>query len=146
MDRNGYPFCGSLDEQERVRRVFATYAPWDSLLDRTLFALDKEVNRQGRHFLPITIQHEPDRPSFWGMTGGAGIVLFPPDTDTLPPLAQWAYVLLHEVGHLVGIHLLDGDRSESWAMQFQQWAMGGQSEWHPVWQRLESLAPDVTIQ
>lgn len=143
MSRTGPPECGTIPEQQAVRDVFTEYAPFDSLLDRVLFAVDKQINREGRRYLAVTIHHEPGQPSFWGMTGGASIVLYPPD-GPLPKPSSWAFVVLHEFGHVVGRRLFNpADMTEAWAVLFQQWAMGGQSEYHPAWARLAEHCPPV---
>lgn len=131
----------TIEEQLRIRNVFRL-AEWDGRLDRVLFAVDQAINRAGRRYLPITVVHEPGRPSFGGFTGGVGIVLLPPD-GPVPPQYSWDFVLLHEFGHVVCIWLLGGDRSEDCATQFQWWAMNGQNPWHPIWLRLEPVVPET---
>ena len=126
MDRNGYPMCGSLEEQQIVRDAIGNYIEWDNPYDRVLFALTKEVKRTGRKYLPISLLHEEGRQSFWGRTGGAIIQLFPP--DRVVAQSEWDFVLSHEIGHVVGMKLLDNDRTEMWAVMFQQWVMYGQDQ------------------
>ena len=128
MDRNGPPMCGTIDEQQIVRDAISTYIEWNNPFDRTLFALTKKVKIQGRKYLVISLQHD-ERAYFWGRTGGASIQLFPP-SSRVPSLSEWSYVLTHEIGHLMGMHLFNPqDRTESWAVQFQNWVMNGQSQY-----------------
>ena len=138
MDRNGYPMCGSLEEQMTVRHAIDNYIEWNNPYDRAMFALTKKVKRTGRNFLPISLLHEEGRQSFWGRTGGAVIQLFPPDRVT--PQSEWDFVLSHEIGHVMGRQLFNpADLTEGWAVQFQNWMMYSQIESGYVFESLAAV-------
>ncbi len=138
MDRNGYPMCGSLDEQQMVRDAIGNYIEWNNPYDRAMFTLTKKIKAGGRYFLPISLLHEEGRRSFWGRTGGAVIQLFPPERQATQ--SEWAFVLSHEIGHVMGRQLFNpADFTEGWAVQFQNWVMNGQREYGYIYETLAAV-------
>jgi len=145
MDRNGPPACGTLEDQGHVRDAINKYIDFDNGFDRTLWALDKEVNRQGRSYLVFSFYYENPPKSLRAHAWPIVIQIFPnsgePAHDTL-----WEYVVLHEIGHWMGIWLLEpADWSEQWAVDFQGWVMSGAEPIGRVYERLDAVGAQDSV-
>ncbi len=145
MDRNGLPACGTLEDQGSVRDAISKYIEFDNGFDRVLWALDKEVNQQGRSFLWFSFLYDDIPTGLRGRAWKVVIQLFPTAgsnwSDTV-----WEYVVLHEIGHWVGMWLLEPpDRQEPWATDFQGWVMTGADPIGHVYKALDAVGAQDTV-
>ena len=145
MDRNGYPACGTLEDQASVRDAISKYTEWNGGFDRVLWALDKEVNREGRSFLWFSFLYEGIPEALRGRAWKVVIQLFPTAGSTWSDTV-WEYVVLHEIGHWVGMWLLDPpDRQEPWATDFQQWVFQGSPSSGHVYEALDAVGAQDSV-
>ncbi len=145
MDRNGFPAAGTLADQGRVRDAIDAWIEWDGGFDRALYALDLEINRMGRSYLVFSFYYETQPKSLRAHAWPMVIQIFPnvgkPGHNTL-----WEYVVLHEMGHWMGMWLLEpADWSERWAVDFQGWVMSGAEPFGRVYERLDAVGAQDTV-
>lgn len=118
FDRNGGPAAGTPEQQAFIRLTVATHATQGGKFDRVLFSLAKKVKTWTSH-IPIS----------WNPELGANGWTFPYLmllNSNLQPNSYLEFVFLHELGHLVGRHLINPiDKSEGWADQFAYWVLAG---------------------
>lgn len=133
FDRNGPPLSGTKAQQQAIRDAVDRHAPYGSPLDKTLFKLDVAVNLKGRRFVPVGFADlEP-----MGLLGFCFPTYIQLHQGLHPDWIERTF--LHELGHLVGWHVLTpSDRTEAWAIGFQQWISQGQDHDSPIWKRLET--------
>lgn len=133
FDRNGPPLSGTKAQQDAIRDAVRRHAVYGSPLDRVLFALDRAVNLKGRRYVPVGFADlEP-----MGILGFCWPTYLQLHEGLHPDWIERTF--LHELGHLVGWHVLDPpDRSEGWATGFQQWINAGQETDSPIWKRLDA--------
>ena len=145
MDRNGPPACGTLEDQGHVRDAIDNHVEWDEGFDRALYALDKDINKAGRSYLWFSFLYDNQPPSLGGQTYRTVIQLFPA-VDEPWSAARWEYVIIHEIGHLMGWWLLDpADRSERWATDFQAWVFSGAEQRGHVYEALDAVGAQDTV-
>ncbi len=145
MDRNGPPTCGTLEDQGHVRDAINRYIEWDNGFDRVLYALDLEVNRQGRSFLWFNFLYEDFPGGLRAQAWKVVIQLFPTSGGSWND-AVWESVVLHEIGHWIGMWILDPpDREENWATDFQQWVFSGAEPIGHVYERLDAVGAQDTV-
>ena len=145
MDRNGPPACGTLEDQGHVRDAINNYIEFDNGFDRVLWALDKEVNRLGRSFLWFSFLYEDFPTGLRGQAWNVVIQLFPAAGGSWSG-AVWESVVLHEVGHWIGMHLLEPpDREENWAQDFQQWIVAGAESRGHVYEALDAVGAQDSV-
>lgn len=137
---------GEDEHKARVRKVFDDHIEFNNPLDQVLHTLDVDTTQKGIPFSYVGFGYpkRERRGRHAGMTGPRIIQLFPKSIRE----DQWNRVVLHELGHMVGIHLLgQAPRStretESWAHAFASWVMTGMPEDHRVWKRLKPLLEEV---
>ncbi len=145
MDRNGPPTCGTLEDQGHVRDAINRYIEFDNGFDRVLWALDKEVNRQGRSFLWFSFLYD-DQPKGLRARAWSVVIQMFPNVDEPFNDAVWEFVVLHEVGHWIGMWLLEPpDRTEYWATSFQGWVMSGAEPIGDVYERLDAVGAQDSV-
>ncbi len=145
MDRNGFPACGTLEDQGHVRDAISNHVVFDEGFDRALFALDKDINRAGRSFIPFSFLYENQPPSLRGRAYPNVIQLFP-NTDEAWHDTLWEFVVIHEIGHLMGMHLLEpADWSERWATSFQAWVFQGAEPRGHVYEALDAVGAQDSV-
>ncbi len=145
MDRNGPPACGTLEDQGHVRDAISAWVVFDEGFDRALYALDKDINRSGRSYLWFSFLYENQPPSLGGRTYRTVIQLFPNTDEPFTP-RRWEYVVIHEIGHLIGWWLLEpADRSENWATDFQQWVFQGAESSGHVYEALDAVGAQDSV-
>ncbi len=145
MDRNGPPACGTLEDQGRVRDAIDAWVEWDGGFDRALYALDVDINKGGRSFLIFSFLYENQPRSLRARAFPVTVQMFP-NTDEPWNSALWEYVVIHEIGHLMGMHLLEpADWSEYWASSFQGWVMAGAEPIGDVYERLDAVGAQDTV-
>ncbi len=145
FDHNGFPACGTLEDQGHVRAAIDTWVEWDEGFDRALYALDKDINRSGRSYLWFSFLYDNQPPSLRAQAYPNVIQLFP-NTDEAWHAGVWEFVVIHEVGHLMGIHLVEpADWSERWATDFQQWVFGGAEPRGHVYDALDAVGAQETV-
>lgn len=135
FDRNGPPFCGTLEQQRRVRSWFDRNLVHGNGLHRTLQALDHKANAMGWSFYLFTFADD-DRFNPWANSTRVRIQFYM-DPQSLPGQEWFDYVVPHELGHVIGWNLLNPiDRSEQWAEDFRLWILTGSPAGSPVQRRL----------
>lgn len=116
FDRNGPPGEGTPEQRAFVRATVAEYATYGSRFDRVLYSIAKSV-KVLKYFIPIQ----------WVVGLGANGYTYPYLMQLnagFAPGYALKFTFLHELGHLVGRHLLNPiDKSEYWADQFAYWVM-----------------------
>ncbi len=146
MDRNGPPASGTLGDQGRVRDAIDTWTEWDGGFDRALYALDVEINRQGRNFLIFSFWYETQPMSLRGKAWPTVIQIFPNIGENQGHSTLWEYVILHEIGHWMGMWLLEpADWSQQWAVDFQGWVMSGSNPSGRVYEALDAVGAQDTV-
>lgn len=122
-------YAGTSEQQASVRGVFDKYIQYGNPLDQLLGAIDKDRGKKGLSYSPITFTDLGEGKG--GYTSGSRIILN-------SRLVEVERVLLHELGHVVGMNLdKNYDRSEGWANLFMEWVVNGMSVDDPVWKVLE---------
>ncbi len=145
MDRNGFPACGTLEDQGRVRDAIEAWVEWDQGFDRALYALDVAINRKGRNYLIFSFWYETQPRSLRGKAWPTVIQIFP-NKDEPGHATLWEYVILHEIGHWMGMWLLDPpDWTQQWAVDFQGWVMSGAEPRGRVFDRLDAVGAQDTV-
>ncbi len=145
MDRNGPPASGTLEDQGHVRDAIDAWVEWNGGFDRALYALDLEVNRQGRNFLVFSFWYDVQPHSLRAHAWPMVIQIFP-NIDEPGHATLWEYVVLHEIGHLMGIWLLEpADWTEQWAVDFQGWVMSGSNPAGRVYEALEAVGAQDSV-
>lgn len=129
LDRNGPPWEGTPEQGAAVRASIAKFQADNSRFDKVLLALDKLKNLEGRSFIPI---------GFFEIENALGYA-YPSRialNEALDP-NHLERTLIHEIGHVIGMNFFNPtDRTEAWAIGFEQWVRNGQSD-GPVWDRLK---------
>ena len=144
MDRNGPPACGTLEDQGHVRDAISDHIEFNEGFDRALYALDKNINKAGRSYLWFSFLYDNQPPSLRGRAYPNVIQLFPADEPWSATL--WEFVVIHEIGHLMGMHLLEPvDWSERWATDFQQWVFQGAEPRGHVYEALDAVGAQDSV-
>jgi hypothetical protein len=133
FDRNGPPWEGTPEQQTAIRGSVSRHAIYGSRLRRALHALDQAVNREGKHFIPVSFVDLASENKL-GFCFPTIILLH---EGLLPSHIEQTF--WHELGHLFGWKTPAwSHRSEDAANYFGEWATGGQPD-GDVWDRLAAV-------
>ncbi len=145
FDRNGFPASGTAGDQWHVRDAISKHLEWDNSFDRTLWALDKKVNKAGRSFLWFSFWYADNERGLRGEAWKTTIQLFL-DPEGSWSATTWEYVVIHEIGHWTGMWLLQpSDRTENWATDFQQWVFAGGEQKGHVYEALKAVGAQDSV-
>lgn len=140
FNRRGLPYCGTIEQQMRVRSWFNRRLLHGTPFHKVMQALDRKANYMGQNFYQFTFEDDPQFNNWANSTRVR--ILFYNDPDNVPSQDWFDYVIPHELGHVVGWNLLNPvDKSEEWADEFRIWILNGSlthigSTPDPTWQRM----------
>lgn len=129
FDRNGGPAAGTPEQQTAIRDLIRRTILSTPKFDRLLHSLAVKI-KTWTPYLPIS----------WVVDMGANGYTFPYLmllNANLQPSAWLDFVFMHELGHLVGRHLLNpADRTEPWADEIANWVLAGAPDYPTIEARI----------
>lgn len=135
FNRRGAPYCGTIEQQTKVRSWFERNLIFGTTFHRVMKGLDRKANSMGWSFYSINFDDQPLL-NDWANSTRVRIQFYN-DPENVPSQAWFDYVVPHELGHVIGWNLLNPvDKTETWAEDFRLWLLTGASSFSPVYSRL----------